>query len=122
MAGKGETRGVNDILDRLDELSGSKGKVSLGEIVEHVGSRGYGPFLIVPALVELSPLGAVPGVPTFLAALIILFAMQILFGRRHLWLPQFVGRRSVSERKMHSAVRKRRRARSGSPSWCRRSN
>lgn len=101
-----ELHSVGDILNKLEELSDKQERVSLGATVEALGSRSYGPFLIVPALIELSPIGGIPAVPTFLAALIILFAMQMLLGRRHLWLPGFVARQSVSSAKMLKAVTK----------------
>lgn len=104
MAGQDST--VNSILDDLCETGETHGKVTLGQIREALGHRGFGPFFIVPALIEISPLGAVPGVPTLLALLISLFAGQIALGRRHMWLPDVVERRSLSADRLHGAVDK----------------
>lgn len=101
-----ELHSVGDILNKLEELSGKQERISLGDTVEAMGSRSYGPFLIVPALIEISPIGGIPAVPTFLAALVILFAAQMLLGRRHLWLPGFLARLGVSSRKMLKAIEK----------------
>ncbi len=101
-------KGVTDILDRLDELASSGDNVSLGGVVEALGRRSYGPFLIILPLIDISPIGAVPGLPTAMAALIILIAGQLLFGRKHLWLPGFVERRSISSAKVAKAARKMR--------------
>jgi hypothetical protein len=86
---------IGDILDRLADCADRQERVSIGDIVEGFGGRSYGPFLLVPALIEVSPIGGIPGLPTFLAALIALFALQMVFGRAHIWLPGFVARRSV---------------------------
>lgn len=90
-----EHHGLADVLDALRELGESKDQVSVADIREQFGERSVGPFLIVPALLELSPIGAVPGFPTLLALIIIAFSVQILFGRRHLWLPGFIERREL---------------------------
>ena len=67
-----DPRGVTDILDHLDELASNRDKVSLGDVVKALGHRSYGPFLIIPPLIDISPIGAVPGLPTAIAVLIIL--------------------------------------------------
>lgn len=90
-----EISSVGDILDTLDDLAGRDEQVRIGDVSEALGQRSYGPFLLVPALLEISPIGGIPGLPTALAAIIILFAAQMLLGRRHLWLPQFVTCRSI---------------------------
>lgn len=68
------------------------GSTQVNELVDEFGSRAFGPFLILPAIVELSPLGAVPGVPSALAAFVILVSLQLLIGRKRLWLPHFIAR------------------------------
>ena len=101
-----KTDGVDAILDQLHEAAEASDEVSIGEVVERFGGRGFGPFLLLPALIEISPIGGIPGLPTVLAAIIILVAAQILFGREHLWLPEFIRRRSVSSDTMRKAARK----------------
>lgn len=93
-----DPQSVTDILDRMDDLAGRGDAVVLGDAVEALGNRSYGPFLIVPALLDIVPVGSIPGLPTVLAAIIILFSAQILLGRRHIWLPGFLARRSASAR------------------------
>ncbi len=97
---------VADILDRLADCAEREERVSIGDIVGTFGNRSYGPFLLVPALIEVSPLGGIPGLPTAIAAVIILFAAQIAFGRAHIWLPGFIAKRSLSSDKLEKAVRK----------------
>jgi hypothetical protein len=92
------------ILSGIGKLAEDESKVSVEDVVETFGSRSYGPFLLIPALIEVSPLGAVPGVPTVLACIIILFALQILIGRKQIWLPDFIEHREISSGRVKKAV------------------
>lgn len=97
---------VEDILDCLDALADEREKVSIGHVIGAFGTRTFGPAIMVPALLELTPVGAIPGVPTFLAVTIILVAAQKLVGRRSLWLPGLIGNRCVSSKKLAKGVDK----------------
>lgn len=97
---------VGAILDELDEVARASTRVSVGDVVERMGDRGFGPFLLIPALIEVSPIGGIPAVPTILASLIVLVAVQIVIGRDHLWLPGFVERRSVRAGRFEKAIEK----------------
>lgn len=97
---------VEDVLDRLDETAGERDRVSIDDAVEALGDRGWGPFLFVPAILEISPIGGIPGLPTLLALIIAIFAVQIALGRDRMWLPGFLGRRSVSSERMRKSVEK----------------
>lgn len=97
---------VGDILDALAALGKGRGQVVIADIVERFGQRSYGPMLLVPALIEMSPIGGIPGLPTFLALLIALTAFQMLLGRKHLWLPGLLARRHVAGPKLVGATEK----------------
>ncbi|WP_338242549.1 exopolysaccharide biosynthesis protein [Aurantiacibacter hainanensis] len=101
-----EVHSVCDILDRLREVADSEDKVSVGDVLDAIGDRSYGPTLLIPALVEITPIGGIPGVPTFLALIIALTAVQMLFDKDHLWLPGFIQNRTVSASKLHKAADK----------------
>ena len=90
----------------MEGPAGQDDQVSLGKVTEALGTRSHGPFLLVSALIEISRVGGIPGVPTVLAAIIVLFAVQLLLGREHMWLPGFLARRSVSSGKTRKAADK----------------
>ncbi len=96
---------VNDILDDLRDAS-HDGKVTLAEMAQALGHRGAAPFLIVPPLLEISPIGGIPGVPTFLAVVVAIFAAQIALGRGEPHVPGKLGRRGVDGRKLQGATEK----------------
>lgn len=104
----GDPHSVSEILDRLRDMGANahRDPVELGEAVEAFGKRSVGPFLLVPALIEVSPIGGIPAVPTLLAIIIALSAAQILFGRDHIWLPGFLERRHVKGDKVVKAADK----------------
>ncbi len=97
---------IEEILGALRNMADGQERVAIGDILEAVGGRGHGPLLLIPALIEISPLGGIPGVPTFLALIIALFSLQIVMGHDHMWLPSFVERRSISGAHLEGAVGK----------------
>jgi hypothetical protein len=99
-----EPESLTDVLDAIANLADEKDTVSIHDVREEIGARSFGPFLLVPALIEISPIGGIPGLPTVIAVIIGLFAVQIVFGRKHLWLPQFVERRTISSNKLGKAM------------------
>lgn len=81
-------------------------EVSLGEILDTVGTRSFGPFVLLAGIVTLMPvISGLPGVPTLMAALVLLVAGQMVCRREHVWLPQWILRRSFAKSKLRIAVR-----------------
>ncbi|MEC7889234.1 MAG: exopolysaccharide biosynthesis protein, partial [Pseudomonadota bacterium] len=101
-----EPSSVTEVLSELDELASHSDKVCVADVLDDFGERSFGPFIMLPALLELSPIGGIPGLPTALALFIALIAVQLLIGRDHVWMPQFVQKRAVGSRKLHKAVGK----------------
>ncbi|SER64870.1 Uncharacterized conserved protein [Tranquillimonas rosea] len=97
---------IQDILGAMRSLAGRQDKVSVGDVVETVGEKGYGPFIFIPALIEITPLGGIPGLPTLLAVLVILFAGQVAIGRRSMWLPGPLWRLSTNGERVGTAADK----------------
>ena len=100
-------RTLGEILDQLvmaeDGADGSD--ISLEEVREKVGHRAFGPFLLVVGLLAMTPVGAIPGVPTTLAVIVVLMGAQLLLGLKGLWLPGFVLHRTLSQKKLDTSIR-----------------
>lgn len=92
------------MLQSIDGSTDGTERVTVDDMAEALGHRGYGPFLLVPALIEISPLGGIPAVPTVLALIVLIFAAQIALGRDHLWLPRWLRKRSISGPRLHKAM------------------
>jgi len=85
---------LTEILENIrDDVEGDR--IRLGEIVARFQGRGFGPLLLVPALIAILPTGAIPGVPAVCAVFIILISGQILLGKHHPWLPRRIREFSV---------------------------
>lgn len=97
---------LEQVIDGVVELGDNQSKVSVGDIQDKIGQRSFGPFLFVPAIIEISPVGGIPGVPSMLALIVALFAIQMLFGRHHFWMPGFLAHRSVSGQKLEKGLNK----------------
>ena len=106
MAEHHEPHSVGEMLDELDHLADEADKVCISDVLDDFGGRSFGPFLMLFALLEITPVGAIPGVPTFLALCLILVAVQLLVGKDHIWMPQFIQTRAVGSNKLHKAVEK----------------
>lgn len=79
-------------------------RVSVDAVLHRVGSRSFPAFVLVPAVLLVSPLSGIPGTPTLFGLLIVLVTLQALLGRKHLWLPRVIRNRSVSAARMTRAL------------------
>lgn len=79
-------------------------RVSVDEALARIGSRSFPAVILVPAVLVVSPLSGIPGVPSLSGLLVLLIAMQALLGRRSLWLPGWITRRSIASPKMNRAL------------------
>lgn len=95
---------LNGVLDKAEKAGDGDARVNVRDILETVGQRSFGPILVVISLVAFTPLGAVPGVPTLLATLVVLIAGQILFGVEHFRLPQFILQRHMERKKFTTSI------------------
>ncbi|WP_111413526.1 exopolysaccharide biosynthesis protein [Billgrantia lactosivorans] len=107
-AGDDEPRNLEQMLDRFAraERDERTGKVTLGDVLNEVGRRSFAPLLLVPGIITLLPVvGDIPGVPTLMALLVLLVAVQLLFRAQHFWIPRFLLQRSISKEKLDKAIR-----------------
>ena len=94
---------LTDLLDDL-EKAGEGEELSIAEVLEAIGERGYAPLTLILSLLAAIPLtGAVPGIPTVCGISIALVSIQMVFGKRYPWLPKRLTRMSIP-RKRYSRV------------------
>ncbi|WP_207478278.1 exopolysaccharide biosynthesis protein [Arenibaculum pallidiluteum] len=72
-------------------------RVTLGALVERLGDRAFGAFLLIVSLPNILPVPV--GVATVLEIPLLLIAVQMAMGRRRLWLPAFALRVGLSRDK-----------------------
>ncbi|WP_346432522.1 MULTISPECIES: exopolysaccharide biosynthesis protein [unclassified Roseitalea] len=103
---------LTDIVDELEQANAGQA-MSVSEMVGAFGSRGFGALLGAPALISISPLGALPGASFVIAFILILIGGQFALGRTQPWLPGYFERLTVDADKVDAATAKMR-------SWTRR--
>ncbi len=62
--------------------------VSVRDLLNAVGRRSYGPILLLLGFIAITPLTIIPGANSLVAVLILIFAVQMVFGRRYPWVPK----------------------------------
>lgn len=94
----------------LDTISGKfesvpdDTQVTVGELLDVVGHRAYGPLLLFIGLFSISPPSFITGVTWFSATLILLIAAQMAVGRRTPWIPGGMKRVSLSRRLLFKGI------------------
>ena len=82
------------------------GRVSVADLMDAIGQRSFGPLLLVPSLIAVSPVGAIPFLPAFTSAVIVLISAQILVHHEHFWLPHWLASRSMNAQKLERGLEK----------------
>ena len=86
------------IVRKVQERTARGEPVSIGLLQEVAGVQAAGPMLLLPALVVVSPLSIIPGLPSLVGLHTLIVAGQVLLGRNRIWLPGWLTRRSLSAR------------------------
>ena len=79
--------GLVDILKQMKENTDGD-EVSLEDTLDSLNSRSFGPLLLVPAIMAVSPIGAIPGMSIATGCVLMLIAVQMIFSSGRPWLPQ----------------------------------
>lgn len=104
MAAKSEN--LEDLLDKLQAAARKNGAdLSAGELIDTIGRRSFGPLLLIGGILGMTPVSAIPTIPTVLALMTLLISGQLLFGRDSVWLPKWLSNLSVKADKVEKAAR-----------------
>jgi hypothetical protein len=101
---QGEAKSLTGVIGAVRRAGDGGDEMSVADILHEIGECSFATALLVPALILISPVSGIPGVPTMGAIIVILIVGQWIWRRPHLWLPDFVLRRSVNREKMHKAL------------------
>jgi hypothetical protein len=92
MSHQSQAASVSEILDLIAAKKARK--VSIGDILEAFGDRAFGALIFVFAAPLVLPMP--PGVSAILGAPLMFLTAQWMLGRRTLWLPQVLLKRTMS--------------------------
>lgn len=99
-----EPENLQALIANLRQAGDADQPVKIESMLQATGERSVGALLLVPGLLVLSPLSGIPGLPSVFAVMVILIAGQLLIGRRHFWLPQWLLQRTASRSKYDRAL------------------
>jgi len=94
------------VLDALRDKTEGCDRVDVRLFVDVFAGRLIGPLLIIPALLLISPAGAVPFLPAVIAIFILLVAGQAVATRGKPWIPAWLARCSISRGKLVNGLDK----------------
>src|ERR1700761_5792708 len=82
-----------------------KAKVSVGELLDRMeGGDGPGPVLFALTLPVLLPLP--PGFSMVLSLPLLMVAPQIMVGRKRVWMPRFLSKRTIKREDLIKVLRR----------------
>lgn len=81
-------------------------RVSVGRILDVMGQRGFGPLLLLPSLLVISPVGELPGACAVLGAILFLISIQIVMGQDTPWFPRALRDITFSGKKFSERLKK----------------
>lgn len=100
-------KNLKELLDRLEAAAEKSDQVSLDLIMDEIGRKSFGPLLLLGGVIMMAPvIGDIPGVPVILGLFVLLVAGQMVLGRDHFWLPQWLLKRSMAAEKVKKTTRK----------------
>lgn len=106
---KGDKRAskpLEDILHRA--LEGTNGNdTSVEDLLEAFGHHALGPVVLLCGLLTIIPvIGMLPGAWAVIGAVVVLFSVQYIVGKPHIWLPRQVRDISIERDKLKKAQNK----------------
>ena len=106
-AGKKPIHDLCELLDRVELLCQENNEICLEDIVGIIGTRWFGPLLVVPGLVMVVPgLGDIPGTSLLMGFVVLLISVQAIFDRRSkVWLPNWLAQRAVKQSTVKSGLK-----------------
>lgn len=96
-------RPLRGVIRRLEAL-GDRETLDLRSLLTAFGETSFVPALTVPALLVVSPLSGIPFFSSICGISIVLISIQIVLGRRHLWLPGFILDRRIDGARLQRAL------------------
>jgi len=92
------SQNLNQLLERNEQAP-----LTLGQIFDRVGDKGFGLLLLTLSLPSALPVPA-PGYSTPFGILLLILALQMMLGRTTPWLPAWARRRCIPEQLAHTML------------------
>lgn len=98
-----DPHGLTHILDRIEELT-DQDDVSVEQIVHKLGDRSFASLMLIFTLISASPASAIPGVTAMVGLIVAVLVLQLIAGKKTVWLPGFLMRRRLDSKKLSKGI------------------
>lgn len=94
---------LSHVLDQL-ERTADDDSVTVERVVEQLGHKSFAALMLIFSLISTSPASAIPGITATVAVIVFILVVQMIFGRKCLWLPKFILHRRMSTSKLCKGI------------------
>ncbi|NDW59939.1 exopolysaccharide biosynthesis protein [Yangia sp. PrR004] len=94
---------LSDLLNDLESLTAAE-SVRVQDVVDKLGARSFASLMLIFSLISASPASAIPGLTALVAVIVGILVVQMIFGRRSVWLPQIITKRHMSSEKLRKGL------------------
>ncbi len=95
---------IAHIIQNTRDVIGGE-KTEIGTLLEPLGQFSHSALLLVPAMLVVTPISGIPGVSGSCGVIIALVSLQMLLGRRSLWLPEYILKIQIDSGKLGAALK-----------------
>lgn len=96
---------LSDLVEKISQRVTTDSGISLNAVQDIAGQRIVGPLLFFPAMLVVSPLSLVPTLPTTIAVIVVLVAIQSIFTGGSIWLPAKLRDATLSQARAEQALK-----------------
>jgi len=100
----GGTHALSDVLDMLHE-SLDADEVTVEHVIDRLGRASFASIMLMFSLISTSPASAIPGVTAIVAMIVLILVVQMMIGRKSVWLPGIITRQTLDTDKLEKGIR-----------------
>ena len=98
-------RNTSDLL-QLVVIQNTNDKMSVADIKNSLHERGFGILLAIAALPICLPIPVPPGYTTFFSIPLFIFSVQMMWGMKSPWLPEWISKKEINKKSLEKLIEK----------------
>ncbi|SDH23478.1 exopolysaccharide biosynthesis protein [Nitrosomonas sp. Nm132] len=98
-------RNTSELL-QLVVVQTTNDKMSIGEIKNSLRERGFGILLAIAASPICLPIPVPPGYTTFFSIPLFIFSVQMMWGMKSPWLPEWISKKEINKKNLEKLIEK----------------
>lgn len=96
---------VSQTLERMADHYKSSSLISIGELIHALRNRGFALLMLVLVLPNCVPIPIPPGGSTLFSIPLLFIAVQMLWGKKHPWLPKWLEKKTLEQQTIDKVIR-----------------